>query len=98
MNASTFARLLVICYCMAWSATVVAQDEDQQSKPVTKDAFERTFALGLAAGYFIFDTNFNYVDKVTCRNRVIDAEGTLGLPATQLTPMIFGVYRPSRSH
>jgi hypothetical protein len=98
LNSSTFARLLVICYCMAWSATVVAQDENQQSKPVTKDAFERTFALGLAAGYFIFDTNFNYVDKDTGRNLFIDAEGTLGLPATQLTPMIYGVYRPSRRH
>lgn len=71
---------------------------ESESKQSFVDEFDSKFKLGLAAGYFIFDTNFNYIDKGTGRNLFIDAEGTLGLPVAQLTPAIFGVYRPSRRH
>jgi hypothetical protein len=71
---------------------------EPESKSFRGNEFDQKFTLGLAAGYFIFDTNFNIVDKDTGRNLFIDAEGTLGLPQTQLTPMIYGVYRPSRRH
>jgi hypothetical protein len=76
----------------------VAQDEDTEPKRVARSDFQRQFMLGLAAGYFIFDTNFNFVDQSSGRNLFVDGEGTLGLPETQLTPMIYGVYRPSRRH
>jgi hypothetical protein len=98
LNSRVFPKLLVIGCCLAWPVGAVAHDEDQESKPFTKGEFDRTFGLGLAAGYFLFDTNFNFVDKSTGRNLFIDGEGTLGLPTTQLTPMIYGLYRPSQRH
>lgn len=98
MNSRVLLKLLAISCCLVWSAIAVAQDENPEPKRVARSDFQRQFMLGLAAGYFIFDTNFNFVDISSGRNLFIDAEGTLGLPQTDLTPMIYGVYRPSRRH
>lgn len=87
--------LLMFCFLAAPTAAIA---QDGESGIATKSQFDRKFTLGLAAGWFLFDTNFNYVDKATGFNLFIDGEGTLGLPASQLTPMIYGVYRPSPKH
>ena len=90
--------ILVLIYSATIPSFVVAQEEVQVSEGPHLAEFRPNFILGLAAGYFFFDTNFNYINKTTGRNLFIDAEGTLGLPEIELTPMIYGVYRPSKRH
>lgn len=90
--------ILVLIYSTMVPSLVIAQEEVQELEGSYVAELRPKFILGLAAGYFLFDTSFNYINKTTGRNLFIDAEGTLGLPETELTPMIYGVYRPSKRH
>jgi hypothetical protein len=90
--------ILVLIYSATIPSFVIAQEEVQESEGSYVAELRRKFILGLAAGYFIFDTNFKFANKTNGRILFIDAEGTLGLPETELTPMIYGVYRPSKRH
>ncbi len=90
--------ILVLIYSTMVPSLVIAQEEVQELDGSYVAELRPKFILGLAAGYFLFDTSFNYINETTGRNLFIDAEGTLGLPETELTPMIYGVYRPSKRH
>jgi hypothetical protein len=62
------------------------------------DFSDTRFSLGIAAAALRYDTQVKFVDKDSSNSIFVDAEGTLGLPETDVSPAFFGRYRFSRRH
>ena len=59
---------------------------------------EGKFALGVGYAIARFDTNFKFKDKQSGISVFVDGEGTLGLPETDLVPILYGAYRFNKKH
>ena len=59
---------------------------------------EGKFALGVGYAIARFDTNFKFKDKQSGISVFVDGEGTLGLPETDLLPVLYGAYRFNNKH
>jgi hypothetical protein len=62
------------------------------------DFSDTRFSLGIAAAALRYDTQLNFIDKESGNSVFADAEGTLGLPDSDVSPALFGRYRFSRRH
>ena len=62
------------------------------------EAKEGKFALGVGYALAKFDTNFKFKDKQSGISVFIDGEGTLGLPESDLLPVLYGAYRFNNKH
>ena len=56
------------------------------------------FALGVGYAIARFDTNFKFKNKQTGISVFVDGEGTLGLPETDILPVLYGAYRFTNKH
>jgi hypothetical protein len=54
--------------------------------------------LGMGIALVRFDTSLKLTEKKSGRTVFIDADGTLGLPETDILPIIYGQYRFSQKH
>ena len=59
---------------------------------------EGKFALGVGYAIARFDTNFKFKNKQTGISVFIDGEGTLGLPESDILPVLYGAYRFTNKH
>lgn len=73
-----------------------AHDEDL-TKPSDK-VTDRRFVLGIAASYNRFDTNVKFTNKEKDISLFIDAEQSLGLPESNVSPMLYGTWRINNKH
>lgn len=56
------------------------------------------FALGVGYAIARFDTSVKFQDKQTGISAFVDGEGTLGLPETDILPVLYGAYRFNKKH
>lgn len=70
---------------LAWS---------QESVEVKKGKF----ALGVGYAIARFDTNIKFQNKQTGISVFVDGESTLGLPETDILPVLYGAYRFTNKH
>ena len=77
-----------------------AEDATQTAEPYGVGfGFDDTrFSLGIAVAGLRYDTHVKFVDKYGGGSIFVDAEGTLGLPDTDVSPALFGRYRFSPRH
>jgi hypothetical protein len=61
-------------------------------------AVGRTLSIGIGAGLERFDTNVKFTEKSTGRTVFIDLEGTLGMPETDVVPILYGYWRINDKH
>lgn len=62
------------------------------------EAQKGKFALGVGYAIARFDTNVKFQNKQTGISAFVDGEGTLGLPATDIVPVLYGGYRFTNKH
>jgi hypothetical protein len=55
-------------------------------------------AMGVGVGVVRFDTNFKFTEKATGGSIFVDAEGTLGLPESDVVGMLYGTFRLAKRH
>ena len=95
-------KLLLILSLAFWSPipALASEDGTGTTEPygVGFDFKDTRFSIGIAAAALRYDTQLEFVDKDSGRSIFVDAEGTLGLPDTDVSPAIFGRYRFSRRH
>ncbi len=58
----------------------------------------RKLSVGIGVGFERFDTNFKFTEKSSGRSVFVDAEGTLGLPETDVVPLLYGYWKPGKRH
>jgi hypothetical protein len=58
----------------------------------------RTLSIGIGVGLERFDTNVKFTEKSTGRTVFIDLEGTLGMPETDVVPILYGYWRINDKH
>ena len=56
------------------------------------------FALGVGYAIARFDTKVKFKDKQSGISVFVDGEGTLGLPETDILPVLYGAYRFTNKH
>ena len=56
------------------------------------------FALGVGYALARFDTKIKFKDKQSGISVFVDGEGTLGLPETDVLPVLYGAYRFTNKH
>ena len=64
----------------------------------TIEVEEGRFGLGVGYALARFDTNFKFKNKQTGISVFIDGEGTLGLPESDILPVLYGAYRFTNKH
>ncbi|MEM8767100.1 MAG: hypothetical protein AAGE43_06635 [Pseudomonadota bacterium] len=62
------------------------------------DFSDTRFSLGIGLAALRYDAQLNFIDKDSGDSIFVDAEGTLGLPETDVSPLLFGRYRFSPRH
>jgi hypothetical protein len=92
----------LVCSLILGVSVIAPAPAIGQGTPVTdaerfKDA-SRKLSVGIAVGIERFDTNFKFTEKSTGRSAFIDAEGTLGLPETDVVPILYGFWKPGKRH
>jgi len=68
------------------------------SGAAAQDRPHEKFVLGIGAAYVGFDTNAKFTDRESGLSVFLDAEGSLGLPETDLVGNVYGAFRFSRKH
>ena len=81
---------LIVTILYLPSGLTLAKGTDMQNK--------HRLALGVGAVLVNFNTNAKYTNEDTGQSFFADAEGTLGLPAFQTEPLIFGRFRFGKRH
>ena len=71
---------------------------DDNAEPDTAKVLQSRFALGIAASVNRFDTSYKIADKSTGRSIFIDGEGSLNLPETDVSPLLYGYWRINQKH
>jgi hypothetical protein len=61
-------------------------------------AVGRTLSIGIGVGFERFDTNVKFTEKSTGKTVFIDLEGTLGMPETDVVPILYGFWRINDKH
>jgi hypothetical protein len=61
-------------------------------------AVGRTLSIGIGVGLERFDTNVKFTEKSTGKTVFIDLEGTLGMPETDVVPILYGYWRINDKH
>jgi hypothetical protein len=78
--------------CALWMAPCAAAEGQQPERK------KKGFGLGFGWIYASFDTNAKFTNKESGYSVFLDAEGTLGLPASDSVPVVYGAYRFSPKH
>jgi len=86
---------ICIFLMLSVQGTARAADEPDWSDTAVIDGH---FALGVGAAFNRFDTNYQFTDKESGASIFVDGEGTLGLPRTNISPALYGMWRIGEKH
>jgi hypothetical protein len=92
-----FVSSLILVVSVIASSPAIGQASPANDAETFKNA-SRKLSVGIGVGIERFDTNFKFTNKSTGRSAFIDAEGTLGLPETDVVPILFGYWKPGKRH
>ncbi len=105
--------LAMLCFLVPGGAPLAAEDASSSRQEPTKEAGEdgaaepyatgfefsdTRFSLGIGLAALRYDAQLNFIDKDSGNSIFVDAEGTLGLPESDVSPVLFGRYRFSPRH
>jgi hypothetical protein len=94
--------ILVVSTFVASSALGQSESEvaevDYINNGRSVGAVSRTLSIGIGAGLERFDTNVKFTRKSDGQTVFIDLEGTLGMPETDVVPILYGFWRINDKH